>query len=135
MEIKNANVAMLSNFEVMSHLQKIKGQQTKSQLTTITYQTSKYLETSPCSTQTVAGVVGILKALEPYNLNKKEKLIIINNPPATPLEIQLMIENSEERLTETQVEEILNLINKHIGKPEVPAEPEEEEEEEETEAT
>lgn len=43
--------------------------------------------------------------------------MIINTPPTTELEIQLIVENSEERLTDAHVNEILNIINVHLGIP------------------
>jgi len=110
MEIVNANSATLSNFEVMRHLQKIKDSRKNEQLATITYETVRYLENTPCSFQTPENIRQCLKALEPFNLNKNEKLMLINSPPTTALEIQLMIEESEERLTEEQVEQILQIM-------------------------
>jgi len=128
MEIKRSNVATLSNYEVMSHLHKIKDRKnkTKGQLATITYETLRYLEKSPCAQQTTQSVVSCLKALEAYNINKNEKLMILNNPPTTPLEIQLIIEESEERLSDDQVEEILQLVITHlnVAKPTEEAAPE-----------
>ncbi|XP_022916399.1 DNA-directed RNA polymerase III subunit RPC9 [Onthophagus taurus] len=131
MEIVNSNVATLSNFEVMSHLQKIKDTQRKQkgQLATITYETLRFLENSPCSKLNSSNVIDCIKALDAFNLKKREKLMIVNNPPATPLEIQLLVEESEERLSEDQVQLILNICVKYLGVTLKEAEPEEEEEE------
>jgi len=118
MEIVNANVAKLSNFEVMRHLQKVKDGRKKDkrqgQLATITYETLRYLENTPCQEQTPESITACLKAFEPFNLNKNEKLMMINSPPTTALEIQLMIEESEERLTEEQVQRLLQIIIEHF---------------------
>ncbi|KAJ8968642.1 hypothetical protein NQ314_002202 [Rhamnusium bicolor] len=115
MEIVNANCATLSNYEVLKHLQKVKESKMKhkGQLATITYETIRYLENAPCNDQSPQNITECLKALAPYNLNKTEKLMIINTPPTTALEIQLMIEESEERLTEEQVEQILDIITRY----------------------
>ncbi|KAF5293780.1 hypothetical protein FQA39_LY03265 [Lamprigera yunnana] len=118
MEIINSNSAQLSNFEVMKHLQKLKGGRKKEkrqgQLATITYETLRYLENTPCSKQTSESIVACLKDLEPFNLNKNEKLMLINSPPTTALQMQLLIGESEERITEEQVDTILNIIGQHF---------------------
>ncbi|CAH0563830.1 unnamed protein product [Brassicogethes aeneus] len=116
MEIVNSNCAALSNYEVMVHLQKLKDGKTKNkgQLATITYETLQYLENTPCNFQTPENIEECLKALDAYGLSKTEKLMMINTPPTTALEIQLMIEESEERLSEEQVEEILQLLTQHF---------------------
>ncbi|KAB0793912.1 hypothetical protein PPYR_01148 [Photinus pyralis] len=118
MEVINSNSAQLSNYEVLKHLQQLKDGRKKDkrqgQLATITYETLRYLENTPCNQQTPETITACLKALEPFNLSKNEKLMIINSPPTTALEIQLMIEESEERLTEEQVNEILKIVVLHF---------------------
>lgn len=132
MEIVNSNSSQLSNYEVLKHLQQLKDGRKKDkrqgQLATITYETLRYLENTPCNQQTPETITACLKALERFNLSKNEKLMIINLPPTTALEIQLMIEESEERLTEEQVNEILQIVAQHfphIQKAEEKEEPEE----------
>nr|CAD7393470.1 unnamed protein product [Timema cristinae] len=73
--------------------------------------TIKYLQDTPCNLQTPEMIHKFLKALEPYKLTKAEKLLLLNNPPKTPLEIQLIVEESEERLSDEQVEELLQLVH------------------------
>nr|CAD7610838.1 unnamed protein product [Timema genevievae] len=110
----NANAATLSNYEVLTLLQELRGSQKRtnnqSQLATITYETIKYLQDTPCNLQTPEMIHKFLKALEPYKLTKAEKLLLLNNPPKTPLEIQLIVEESEERFSDEQVEELLQLV-------------------------
>lgn len=112
MEIISENAASLSNYEVFVHLQKIKEsrKKQKGQLATITYETLRYLEETSCKNQNPEDITQCLKDLEEFNLNKSEKLMLVNTPPATPLEIQLMIEESEERLSEEQVQTILSIL-------------------------
>lgn len=114
METVNANAAILSNFEVFSLLQEVRSQQkrsnTGSQLATITYETIRYLQDTPCSHLSEETVHNFLKALQPFKLTKAEKVMLLNNPPTTPLEIQLMVEESEERLTDEQVEQLLQIV-------------------------
>lgn len=113
METVKANAGMLCNFEVMTLLQDMKEkrkQKGQGQLATITYETYKYLEGTACKGQTQENVSNCLKALKAYPLNKNERLMMLNTPPTTPLEIQLIVEGSEERLSEEQVEEILKVV-------------------------
>lgn len=39
---------------------------------------------------------------------------MINEPPTLPLHIQLIVEDSEERLTDTQVDELIQLSKKYL---------------------
>lgn len=47
-------------------------------------------------------------------MTKSEILSFINDPPSLPLHIQLVIEDSEERLTDTQVDDIIQLSKKYL---------------------
>uniref|UniRef100_A0A182R3I6 DNA-directed RNA polymerase III subunit RPC9 n=1 Tax=Anopheles funestus TaxID=62324 RepID=A0A182R3I6_ANOFN len=110
MEIINPNAAILTNYEVMAALKDMKNSKKKyglRNLATITYETVQYLEDTPCKDQTSAGIVEFLQAMKEFNLTKNECLMMVNDPPSSPLHIQLMIEDSDERLTEEQVSRIL----------------------------
>lgn len=128
---------MLSNFEVMEALKNIKDTKSKfglRNLATITYevnlsvspsffigietnysleqnhfQTFRFLEESLCKTQSKENILGFLEAIRPFKLSKAECLTIVNDPPSTPLHIQLQIEDSEERLTEEEVTQIIEI--------------------------
>lgn len=39
---------------------------------------------------------------------------MVNDPPTLPLHIQLIVEDSEERLSDTQVDEIIMLSKKYL---------------------
>ncbi|KDR23138.1 DNA-directed RNA polymerase III subunit RPC9 [Zootermopsis nevadensis] len=114
METIKANAGILSNYEVLRLLQELRSQQkrsnTRSHLATITYETIQYLQDTPCSHQSPEIIHNFLKALEPFKLTKAEKVMLLNSPPTTPLEIQLMVEESEERLTDEQVEQLLQIV-------------------------
>uniref|UniRef100_A0A182IQK1 DNA-directed RNA polymerase III subunit RPC9 n=1 Tax=Anopheles atroparvus TaxID=41427 RepID=A0A182IQK1_ANOAO len=115
MEIVNPNAAILTNFEVMTALKNMKNNKKKfglRNLATITYETVQYLEDTPCKEQSSAGIVEFLHAMKQFNLTKNECLMMVNDPPLSPLHIQLMIEDSDERLTEEQVAKILELAGK-----------------------
>jgi len=87
---------LLSNYEVLNILQSTKLQkrnQQMNQLATITYQTTKYLEETPCKNQSVERIKEFLKAIEFKKLTRAEKLTLLNLCPTTALEIQLVIFN------------------------------------------
>lgn len=134
MEVTSEKHAMLSNYEVLGLLKDIqagngqkKPNKFQTNLATITYETIKSLEGWPCAQHTSEGLSAAMKALSPYGLTAAEKLQLVNLCPSSAVEIQLIVEESEERLTEAQIEEILDLLATHIPGPQ----PEEEEEEEE----
>uniref|UniRef100_A0A182M0P7 DNA-directed RNA polymerase III subunit RPC9 n=1 Tax=Anopheles culicifacies TaxID=139723 RepID=A0A182M0P7_9DIPT len=110
MDIINPNAAILTNYEVMTALKDMKNSKKKyglRNLATITYETVQYLEDTPCKEQTSTSIVEFLQAMKEFNLTKNECLMMVNDPPSSPLHIQLMIEDSDERLTEEQVSRIL----------------------------
>lgn len=112
MEVVKSCSAYLSNYEVLDLLQNMKSQkkQKMNQLATIAYQTIRYLEDTPCKKQTPEKIREFLRAMQPFNLTKCEKLTLLNLCPTTPLEIQLIVEDSEDRLTEKDVETVLQTI-------------------------
>ncbi|XP_011164523.1 DNA-directed RNA polymerase III subunit RPC9 [Solenopsis invicta] len=109
---------LLSNHEVLDILQNmksIKSCKNKSDMTplaTISYQTIKYFtdEKMAFVKQSPQKIQEFLKAMEPFKLTKAEKLTLLNLCPTTQLEIQLMVEESEERLTDEEVETLLQII-------------------------
>ncbi|KAA8586794.1 hypothetical protein FQN60_000630 [Etheostoma spectabile] len=102
MEVKNTNAAMLSNYEVFKLLTDLKEQRKDSgkskhstgqqNLNTIMYETLKYLSKTPCSRQTPEIVKEFLTTMMPHKLTKS------------------MVEESEERLSEEQIEELIHTV-------------------------
>ncbi|XP_017788041.1 PREDICTED: DNA-directed RNA polymerase III subunit RPC9 [Habropoda laboriosa] len=122
MEVIKECSAYLSNYEVLDILQNIKANKKQkmkqNQLATITYQTIRYLEETPCKRQTPEKIRSFLKAMEPFKLTKCEKLTLLNVCPKTPLEIQLIVEDSEDRLNDEEVESLLQVITNYLGEDE-----------------
>uniref|UniRef100_A0A0B7AV87 DNA-directed RNA polymerase III subunit RPC9 n=1 Tax=Arion vulgaris TaxID=1028688 RepID=A0A0B7AV87_9EUPU len=125
MEVKCDNYAMVCNYEVLGLLRDIqagRGQKKpnkfQTNLATITYETVKYLEKLPCAHHTAEGIASAMRALTPFKLTPAEKLQLINLRPRSEVEIQLIVEESEERLSETQVEKLLQLLATNLPGPE-----------------
>ncbi|XP_046396339.1 DNA-directed RNA polymerase III subunit RPC9 [Ischnura elegans] len=118
METVEENAAILCNYEVLTLLEELRKQpklgNRKNQLATIAYETTKYLKGTPCCSQTPESIQNFLSALAPFNLTKAEKLMLVNLRPMTPVEIQLIVEESEERMSDAQVEELLEVIAAHL---------------------
>ncbi|KAK3736317.1 hypothetical protein QZH41_020779 [Actinostola sp. cb2023] len=122
MEVLKEKSAMLSNYEVYKLLQEAEKKTTSKSksikkhqvnLATISYEARKYLEKTPCKYQNAQVIEDFLKALAPFNLTKAEKLQLLNLRPETHVEIQLIIEESVERLkTEADIQELLDIVAK-----------------------
>ncbi|XP_039961177.1 DNA-directed RNA polymerase III subunit RPC9 [Bactrocera neohumeralis] len=119
MEIVNPCFSVLSNYEVMESLKTLKDTKKKyglRNLATITYETLQYLEDSPCKQESRESIHAFLTEVKNLSckLTTTECLMMVNDPPTSALHIQLLIEDSEERLSEEQVNEILQLVAKHF---------------------
>lgn len=83
-------------------------------LNTVTYETLKYLEQTPCIEQNRDLIVKFYQEIKKFDLKKSEILQILNLRPTTPVELQLIIEDSETRLTEAQSNELIDIIRTQL---------------------
>jgi len=70
----------------------------------------RHLEGTPAQFQSAKIIKDFKLAVEPFKLMKAEKLQLLNHRPTTAVEIQLMVEENEERLTEEQLDELINVV-------------------------
>ncbi|XP_010223185.1 PREDICTED: DNA-directed RNA polymerase III subunit RPC9 isoform X2 [Tinamus guttatus] len=101
---KDANAALLSNFEVYQLLTDLKQQRKESgknkqssgqqNLNTIMYETLKYISKTPCRYQSPETVRDFLTTMKGHKLTKAEKLQLLNHRPVTAVEIQLDARNA-----------------------------------------
>ena len=81
---------------------------------TLFLQTVKYLEGMACSRLTEESLTAFMTDIEPFKLTKQDKIHLLNLRPTTAVEIQLMVQDSEGRLTDEQVEQLIEVVAKHI---------------------
>ena len=154
MEIINARAATLTNYEVLRSLKeqkdsikpakgkKEKGskQQMNKSLLTVTLETLSWLEDSPAGVQEEHHVKEFAQQLSEMcqeskddcgrslQLSKQEVIHLINHRPGSAVEIQLLLENSEERFTEEQVEKLIQIVEECLPAPALEEEDEDVEE-------
>ena len=118
MEVVESCSEVLSNRQVLDIL---KNYNSKKQinLATILYETTSYLESSPAATSSMADLADFLEIIKEkqYDLTKMEKVQLVNLKPQNETELHLIIDNIEEKLTEEQRTELLELIKIHLDKP------------------
>ncbi|KAJ8725905.1 hypothetical protein PYW08_004088 [Mythimna loreyi] len=119
METTKVNAAFLCNYEVMQILQQLKDSTQKKHkregsLATVTYETVHYLQDTECKKQNAQSIQKFLEAMKNFKLTKTEKLMMVNTPPRTELEIQLIVQESEERLSEDEVRKVIELVNEFL---------------------
>ena len=139
MEIVNKNAALLSNYEVYDLLKQTKEDQTlklikkkkldpnaanlgekiDKHLPTIVYESLKYLEKSPCAEQSAPLVRDFLAKIDErrdeFRLTKIEKLQLLNLRPSNAVELQTIIDDSEERFTDEQLDSLLEFVRTHLS--------------------
>lgn len=138
MEVKNKQCAQLSNLELKLLVNELKSSnssqlKSNSNLATLIYELSQYFNEN--ETITSPNLVKLLKDLNtsfPNKLTKNEKLMIVNILPDSLLQLVLIIKDCEERLTEEEIQSLLELIHQFVKTPETDVKEEGEGEETET---
>ena len=75
----------------------------------ITDQVMRYLDERPCAKQTRANIRAFTDAVAPFQLTRAEVLSLVNTQPRSLVEIHLIVEECDERLSAEQTQELLDL--------------------------
>lgn len=130
MKIKNANSGLLSNFEVLELLRSRGATQDPlGSFGSATHSECKvfdYLVQFAACSQTPESVQEFLLKVEKFSLTKAERLQVLNLRPSTAVEVHLIVEDCEERMSSSTVDELLETVRNTLPPP--PEKPEEEEE-------
>lgn len=118
MEVLEECSGLLSNSEVLDIL-KSKTYKKHASLATIIYETTEYIESSNAASLSVSDIEDFLKAIKEknYELTKIEKIQIANIIPQNEVELHLIVEMIEERFTEQQREDLLQIIQDTLNNP------------------
>ena len=126
MEVVDVTSNLPCNAEVLQFLKenrsKLAGKPSKdkgqAKAATVVLETLNYLEKTPAgklSTKLNSPTFrDFFVSIEKFKLTSAEQLQIVNHCPQSAVEIQLLVEESEERLSESEVDELLELINIHL---------------------
>ncbi|KAL1465712.1 hypothetical protein WDU94_005256 [Cyamophila willieti] len=139
MEVRNKQCAQLSNLELKLLVNELKNSsssqlKSNSNLATLMYELSQYFnDNDPITSVNLVQLLQELNTNFPNKLTRNEKLMIVNILPDTLLQLVLIIKDCEERLTEEEIQSLLEIINQFVKQPETEAVEEEQEEEEEEE--
>ncbi|KAF0488440.1 DNA-directed RNA polymerase III subunit RPC9-like [Gigaspora margarita] len=130
MQIIDKRNAMLSNYEVLALLREMDEKQREQansnpnvkfaeNLKTIQFEVIQNLSSSesPSSTQTPEQIETTLTQLKNYNLTKSEKLQFINLRPQSIAELELIIEDCEDRFGMDTLRELIYIIGSNLPMP------------------
>ncbi|CAM9023966.1 unnamed protein product [Wickerhamomyces anomalus] len=99
-------------------------------LESISRDVTSYLSKSPTALQTVDNITQAMKDLSQYKLEKVEKLQIINSAPYSLVNLYSIVEECDQRFSEQEIEDILQIVQTHFPQQEVDEEEEDQEMEE-----
>lgn len=111
MEIVGDCSESLCNRQVLDILKNYTSKK-QTNLATILYEITSYLESSLSASSSMVNIAAFLDILKEkhYDLTKMEKIQLVNLKPQNETELHLIIDNIEDKLTEEQRGEILELI-------------------------
>ncbi|KAK9378077.1 RNA polymerase II [Kockiozyma suomiensis] len=139
MKAEVARDKLLSNFEVLQHINDIKRRQKqhsasryRSALKTENFETillelHTYLgdkSHSPAAKQSVNDIKSFMKEISIYDLEKAEKLQIINIAPTSLVTLYCLVEEYDQRFTEDEGNHMLQLVQTYLHPAPPPSQPE-----------
>lgn len=110
MKLKNGNAGLLTNFETMDLFKSRgadRGMGATGSLSAAEIKVYDYLVKTPAGQQTRENIVSFFKATEKYKLTKAECLQVSNLRPASAVEVHLIVEDCDERLSSDTVDQFL----------------------------
>ncbi|XVF20558.1 hypothetical protein REPUB_Repub12eG0010900 [Reevesia pubescens] len=121
MKIKEANAGALTNFEVLDFLRSRGASKDPTRvivpIAPSEFKVYDHLVKSATCNQTKEHINEFLERCKIYKLAKAEVLNIINLRPSALVEIDPIIEQSEKRFGEQQLEEVVNLVVEVLPEP------------------
>mmetsp|Transcript_24317 Transcript_24317/g.41846 ORF Transcript_24317/g.41846 Transcript_24317/m.41846 type:complete len:136 (+) Transcript_24317:24-431(+) len=75
----------------------------------------QYLSTTPAASQSAENIQEFLNVMLESGLTKAEKLQLINCRPKTMVEIYVIVEACEERLSEQHTEVLLSIVDRYFA--------------------
>ncbi|KAF2368034.1 RNA polymerase II Rpb4 [Trinorchestia longiramus] len=128
MEVIDCRSALLSNYEVLEKLQEVRNTEEgggtkkkvgklRTNLANITYDVEKSLQGTSCSSQNSDVIRNFLAATKNLKITKFEKLQILNLRPTTIVKLQLVLEEVEERFSEEEMQQMIDLFQQLLPPP------------------
>lgn len=73
------------------------------------------MQETPCKNQSAETIKNLMESLLPFNLTKAEKLQLLNLRPSSLVELQLIVEELDERLkSEEEIENLLSVLKEKL---------------------
>ena len=73
-----------------------------------------YMEKAGCAFQSRETILEFMEAVKPFKLTRMECLALVNTPPCSIVEIHLLVEECEERLSQEKVKDLLQLCKRTL---------------------
>lgn len=129
------NVGLLTNFEVFKLLEErgagnaeLAGSSTGASVSEC--KVYEYLKQTPASTQSLESVSAFIEESSVFPITRAERLQAINLRPISAVEVHLVVEDCEERLTAENIESLIEIVEKTLPPPPEPPSEEVKEDEE-----